>query len=329
MRWTAGWLLIVVLTVPACGDRTEATGPGWVAADLLDMPVELPRRIDVTGDEGSASDDDPWLSVALLADGTVLGPPSGDGTRQSGALGAEDPGEQDDAIQALTGSLEEATSKPEWRDEDGSSRARVLVYADWRTKWKHVQWTMQACADPRVKVHRLAFALRDDGKLRDDGRPGTLARYDVELPKDRGLAAPPFPSIQLPKVKIKLFRRNVTDKAQAYTLVKVDNDKRVYHLPKDWRGWVEESQERKQHYDRNLKAIQETVKAKVLAYDGGAGDVRGEIVAPPPSGGAVPHGDVVALLGVLRGVGITDIVYEGAATPLTSRERAARRATGR
>ena len=39
--------------------------------------------------------------------------------------------------------------------------------------------------------------------------------------------------------------------------------------------------------------------------------------------GAVPHGDVVEVLNVFLELGLTDVVFEGAATPLTAAERAA------
>ena len=56
-------------------------------------------------------------------------------------------------------------------------------------------------------------------------------RIESMLPKDRGLApTPTFPPDFL-KVKIKVFRRNMTDKENAYTLIKVDNTKQ-WSLPK-------------------------------------------------------------------------------------------------
>ena len=56
-------------------------------------------------------------------------------------------------------------------------------------------------------------------------------RIESMLPKDRGLApTPTFPEDFL-KVKIKAFRRDMKSKEKAYTMLKVDNDKKQYHLP--------------------------------------------------------------------------------------------------
>jgi hypothetical protein len=152
-------------------------------------------------------------------------------------------------------------------------------------------------------------------------------RIDSMLPKDRGLAATPtFPEDFL-KIKIKVFRRDMSDPAKAHTMIKVDNEAKQYVLPKGWRGRLKEESKdpaRVQQYDAVIAEIRQTVARKIKAHGGAVDEVKGEIVAPPPKGGAVPHGDVVQMLNIFLSVGMTDVVFEGQATPLNSTERAAR-----
>jgi biopolymer transport protein ExbD len=154
-------------------------------------------------------------------------------------------------------------------------------------------------------------------------------RIESMLPKDRGLApTPTFPEDFL-KVKIKLFRRDMLDKEKAHTMLKVDNDAHQYLLPKGWKGRLKElaeSPERVKQYDAVMRKIKSIVKQKMAAHGGKPEEVKGEIVAPPPKGGAVPHGDIVQVLNIFLDLKMTDVVFEGAATPLTSSERAARAA---
>jgi hypothetical protein len=152
-------------------------------------------------------------------------------------------------------------------------------------------------------------------------------RIDSMLPKDRGLAATPtFPEDFL-KIKIKVFRRDMADPAKAYTMIKVDNEAKQYILPKGWKGRIKEEaldMARVEQYDAVIAKVRSVVARKIKAHGGEIGEVKGEIVAPPPKGGAVPHGDVIQMLNIFLGVGMNDVVFEGQATPLNSTERAAR-----
>lgn len=49
------------------------------------------------------------------------------------------------------------------REPDGpkASELFVLVRADRRSRWQDVQWVMQACADPSIRVYKLQFATTD------------------------------------------------------------------------------------------------------------------------------------------------------------------------
>ena len=151
-------------------------------------------------------------------------------------------------------------------------------------------------------------------------------RIDSMLPKDRGLApTPTFPEDFL-KIKIKVFRREMSDPKKAHTMIKIDNEAKKYFLPKGWKGRLKDS--RVDEYDATIAKVKQTVLRKIKAHGGNSDEVKGEIVAPPPKGGAVPHGDVVQMLNIFLSVGMTDVVFEGQATPLNSSERAARRAAG-
>ena len=76
-------------------------------------------------------------------------------------MASEDPGEQDDAIQALTTALRQIHGNdPTVREKDGASKVPVMIHGDWGAKWKYVQWIMQACAHPDIKIYKLQFAVK-------------------------------------------------------------------------------------------------------------------------------------------------------------------------
>ena len=50
----------------------------------------------------------------------------------------------------------------DFREPDGrGSKIFVLIRADRSTPWQQVQWIMQDCADPDVRIYKLQFATRD------------------------------------------------------------------------------------------------------------------------------------------------------------------------
>ncbi len=121
-----------------------------------------------------------------------------------------------------------------------------------------------------------------------------------------------------------MYRRAPGDPDKAYTLVKLGESS--FRLPAGWKGRTNESPARVRAYDETMDDFREALRRQLQASGGRSDHVRSEIVAPPPRGGTVPHGDVIALLDAFLHVGLTDVVFEGAPTPLTSRERAERRA---
>ncbi len=83
-------------------------------------------------------------------------------------LASEDPGEQDDAIQALQDSIRQVLGNdPTLIEPDGSSKVPVMIHADWGAKWKYVQWIMQACAHPDIKIYKLQFAVKRPPGMKD------------------------------------------------------------------------------------------------------------------------------------------------------------------
>jgi biopolymer transport protein ExbD len=40
----------------------------------------------------------------------------------------------------------------------------VLIRCDAEIRWREVQWVMQACADPTVRIYKLQFATREETK---------------------------------------------------------------------------------------------------------------------------------------------------------------------
>ena len=51
----------------------------------------------------------------------------------------------------------------------GASNATVLVRGDRQAKWKYVQWILQVCADPSIRIHRLQFAVEHPRPEREGG----------------------------------------------------------------------------------------------------------------------------------------------------------------
>ncbi len=120
------------------------------------FPVDLPFA--TTGVEDKEEDDEVRRFVINL---------TGDGTVHFKSyefnLASEDPGEQDDAIQALQDALRQVHSERGeilLREKDGASKVPVMIHADWGAKWKYVQWIMQACAHPDIKIYKLQFAVK-------------------------------------------------------------------------------------------------------------------------------------------------------------------------
>jgi hypothetical protein len=147
-------------------------------------------------------------------------------------------------------------------------------------------------------------------------------RIDSQLPKDRGLAPTPATPPEFTKIKVKLFRKDKGVEAQAWTKIRIDNT-HTFGLPKGpWPGTNAKDKAEEnllKEYNKEFAKIEAVIREK-WAAQGNNPEVTGEIAAMPPDGGAVPHGDIVRILDLFIKVGITQVVFEGAAPPLMASE---------
>ena len=143
-------------------------------------------------------------------------------------------------------------------------------------------------------------------------------RIDSQLPKDRGLAPTQAKPPEFEKIKVKLFRKEKGTK-NAYTKFRIDNTHTFQLTPGDWGDGQEAEYRRLAEYDHLYNQIETVIRQKWQAQ-GSSPEVVGEIAAMPPDGGAVPHGDIVRVLDGFVRVGISKVVFEGAAPPLMASE---------
>jgi biopolymer transport protein ExbD len=78
---------------------------------------------------------------------------------KSFALTDPDPAKQDQALENLRRELRELTRPAKLREADGASKVMVLVRGDRTAKWKYIQWIMQVCADPTIKIYKIHFGV--------------------------------------------------------------------------------------------------------------------------------------------------------------------------
>lgn len=118
------------------------------------FPVELPYATEGVEDKEERTDIRRFI-INLSAAGEVYF------KDQVFDLASDDPGKQDDAIIALTDALRQIHGTDRLlRENDGASKVPVMIHADWGAKWKYVQWIMQACAHPEIKIYKLHFAVK-------------------------------------------------------------------------------------------------------------------------------------------------------------------------
>ncbi|MDJ0975558.1 MAG: biopolymer transporter ExbD [Planctomycetota bacterium] len=146
-------------------------------------------------------------------------------------------------------------------------------------------------------------------------------RIDSQLPKDRGLAPTPAKPPEFEKIKVKLFRKNKGVEAEAFTRIRVGNNKSdTVDLPKgSWPGEATAEYKKLDEVAPYFGKITNIIKKK-WAAQGNNPEVTGEIAAMPPDGGAVPHGDIMRVLDIFIQLGIGKVVFEGAAPPLMASE---------
>ena len=128
------------------------------------LPVELPFATEGHEDKEDPEEDVKRFVINLTGDGLV------NFKGMEFSLSSEDPGEADDALQALKDALRRMhDGQATWIEPDGASKVPVMVHADWGAKWKYVQWIMQACADPAIKIYKIQFAVKKPPTEEENG----------------------------------------------------------------------------------------------------------------------------------------------------------------
>jgi hypothetical protein len=143
-------------------------------------------------------------------------------------------------------------------------------------------------------------------------------RIDSAIPKDRGIQATATFVDPIPAIKVALFRREAEDATKAYTMIKVAE--REYNIPR-----VKFSADPFETEDNHAKrrAVFAQIQDQIGRLFAANKDLKGEIDAPPPKGGLVPHGDIMGVLDAFLGAGVTEVNFQGAASPLPKSRKAA------
>jgi hypothetical protein len=129
-------------------------------------------------------------------------------------------------------------------------------------------------------------------------------RFEAQLPKDHGVNVDYRNVEQPPKLTVSLFRLDDADPEHARTKIKFAGAEWV--LPAH--GTYEE---RETTFASLRRKISEVSKATAL--------VEGVIKTPAPTGACVPHGDVMKVLDTFMELELSQVQFEGTASPLPRR----------
>jgi biopolymer transport protein ExbD len=135
-----------------------------VANDLTRKEVEeleLPQA--VYGKEDKASEKDTRVIINILKPDNPADPPKIPEVKVKGK-----PYDLKDLSRFMR---TRADQEREGTDAMAPSAIYVLIRADRATPWQHVQYVMQVCADPTIRIYKMQFATtqRDDGKASTAG----------------------------------------------------------------------------------------------------------------------------------------------------------------
>ena len=119
------------------------------------LPVDLPYAFKAREDTEDPTEKTPRFVMNLESDGKVTF------KGQTWNLSSADPRAQDAALEAMRLELIALTSDPRFQQADTSSMIPVMIHGDRAAKWKYVQWVMQVCANQRIKIYKLQFAVKD------------------------------------------------------------------------------------------------------------------------------------------------------------------------
>jgi hypothetical protein len=145
-------------------------------------------------------------------------------------------------------------------------------------------------------------------------------RIDSAIPKDRGIAATAQFVEPIPAIKVALFRRDEGGPGKEYTYIEVNDQPPGYKVPNvKFTGDAFGDEDK---HDQRYAVFQQ-IQARIAGLFASNKELKGEIQAPPPKGGLVPHGDIMGVLDAFLAAGITEVNFQGAASPLPKAKRAA------
>jgi biopolymer transport protein ExbD len=123
------------------------------------VPVALPYAYQGVEDIDDPKEKVPKFIINLLPNGDVIF------KGQKFELASDDPKKQDAALEYLRQELIQLTAnEPTLREDDGASKVPVMIHGDRDAKWQYVQWIMMACANPRIKIYKMQFAVAQPKK---------------------------------------------------------------------------------------------------------------------------------------------------------------------
>lgn len=170
-----------------------------------------------------------------------------------------------------------AARGPDARPNEKSDLS-VLIRADRRVGWRQVQWVMQACADPSVRIWKLQMATTVDGQ-----GAGALP---TPLPVDRGLGSGP---LERP-IEAKIVLRRFPDH------------------PETTISWAGEGLGRGEDGLRRLRSRLDGAKAAAARNNLNLG-------AQIDAGATVPHAEIIRAIDLCMEAGIANITFVGAPPP--------------
>ena len=145
-------------------------------------------------------------------------------------------------------------------------------------------------------------------------------RFECLLPNvGQGDTRQPVPVWQ--NITVKLFREGLEDgdTSRHYTKVRVGELRSVSLPAGPWPTDGDAQDARRREVDQRMAEVR-TAIAQAWEQQGRSIEVKGEIKTPFPKGQEVPHGDVMSVLDAFVDVGISQVNFEGAASPLNKKQ---------
>jgi RNA polymerase sigma-70 factor (ECF subfamily) len=181
---------------------------------------------------------------------------------------------------ALQARLREAAAAHREEGPTGPSAVTAVLRVDRDLSWQAAQWLMQACADPTVRIHRIAFAAAPDSGGVEGVLPTHLPKDDAELMKGPGEVFEEGESP--PSTERERRSRSQPEKVILVKLTRAESGTPA--APRDLYPYL----------DRRFPDLR-------------IGGFRGEIAADP----RVPAGDVLAVVDAMRRAGMKSVVFRG------------------